>query len=118
MESSALKRQPTLLAFQTSPKGNQEKGTSVGNWLMREQANELLTVPDRSKIKGKRDYAILALLLGCAVRRQELASLDVDGIEMRRPMGLSRSLWEGRPSFCLGIAPFKRRNAILVRSRT
>jgi site-specific recombinase XerC len=59
------------------------KGTRVGNWLTREQAKELFTVPDRSKIKGKRDYAILALLLGCALRRQELASLDVDGIEMR-----------------------------------
>src|ERR1700722_12871129 len=60
-----------------------QKGTRVGNWLTREQSKELLTVPDRSKIKGKRDYAILALLLGCALRRQELASLDVDGIEMR-----------------------------------
>jgi integrase len=60
-----------------------QKGTRVGNWLTREQAKELLTVPDRSKIKGKRDYAILALLLGCALRRQELASLDVAGIEMR-----------------------------------
>ena len=53
------------------------------NWLTQEQAKELLTVPDRSRIKGKRDYAILALLVGCALRRQEPASLDVDGIEMR-----------------------------------
>src|SRR5271154_1078952 len=60
-----------------------QKGTRVGNWLTREQAKELLTVPDRSKIKGKRDYVILALLLGCALRRQELASLDVDAIQMR-----------------------------------
>jgi integrase len=58
-----------------------QKGTRLGNWLTREQAKELLTVPDRSK--GERDYAILALLLGCALRRQELASLDVDGIQMR-----------------------------------
>ena len=60
-----------------------QKGTRVGNWLTRDQAKELLTVPDRSTIKGKRDYVILALLLGCALRRQELASLDVDGIQMR-----------------------------------
>jgi integrase len=60
-----------------------QKGTRVGNWLTRDQAKELLTVPDRSKIKGKRDYVILALLLGCALRRQELASLDVDRIQMR-----------------------------------
>ena len=36
-----------------------QKGTRLGNWLTREQAKEPLTVPDRSKIKGKRDYAIL-----------------------------------------------------------
>jgi len=46
---------------------------------------ELLTVPDRSTIKGKWDYVILALLLGCTMRRQELASLDVNGIRMREP---------------------------------
>ncbi len=55
----------------------------MGNWLTRDQAKELLTVPDRSTIKGKRDYVILALLLGCALRPQELASLDVDAIQMR-----------------------------------
>jgi integrase len=60
-----------------------QKGTRLGNWLTRDQAKKLLTVPDRSKIKGKRDYVILALLLGCALRRQELASLDVNGIQMR-----------------------------------
>ena len=60
-----------------------EKGARLGNWLTREQAKELLAVPDRSTIKGKRDYAILALLVGCALRRQELAELDVEKIQMR-----------------------------------
>jgi integrase len=60
-----------------------EKGTRLGNWLTREQAKELLAVPDRSTLKGKRDYAILALLVGCALRRQELAELDVEKIQMR-----------------------------------
>jgi integrase len=60
-----------------------EKGTRLGNWLTREQAKELLAVPDRSTIKGKRDYAILALLVGCALRRQELAELDVEMREGR-----------------------------------
>ena len=60
-----------------------QKGTRLGNWLTRDQAKELLTVPDRSKIKGERDYAILALLLGCALRRQEQASLDVADIQLR-----------------------------------
>jgi len=60
-----------------------EKGTRLGNWLTKEQARELLGVPDRSTLKGKRDYAILALLVGCALRRRELASLTVEDIQMR-----------------------------------
>jgi integrase len=60
-----------------------QRGTRLGNWLTREQAKELLTVPDRSTLKGKRDYVILSLLVGCALRRQELASLDIASIQMR-----------------------------------
>jgi integrase len=60
-----------------------QKGTRLGNWLTREQAKELLAVPDRSTLKGKRDYVILALLVGCALRRNELAELDVDTIQQR-----------------------------------
>ncbi len=60
-----------------------QKGTRMGNWLTKEQARELLAVPDRSTVKGKRDYAILALLVGCALRRRELASLTVEDIQMR-----------------------------------
>jgi integrase len=60
-----------------------EKGTRLGNWLTREQAKQLLQVPDRSKLKGKRDYVILALLVGCALRRQELANLYIEDIQMR-----------------------------------
>jgi site-specific recombinase XerD len=58
-----------------------QKGTRLGNWLTREQAKELLAVPDRSTLKGKRDYVILALLVGCALRRNELAELDVETIQ-------------------------------------
>jgi integrase len=60
-----------------------QRGTRLGNWLTREQAKELLTVPDRSKLKGKRDYVIIALLVGCALRRKELASLSVEDIQLR-----------------------------------
>ncbi len=60
-----------------------QKGTRLGNWLTKEQARELLAVPDRSTVKGKRDYALLALLVGCALRRRELASLTVEDIQMR-----------------------------------
>lgn len=62
---------------------SRQKGTRLGNWLTREQAKELLAVPDRSTLKGKRDYVILALLVGCALRRNELAELDVETIQQR-----------------------------------
>ena len=32
-----------------------QKGTRLGNWLTREQAKDLLAVPDRSTLKGKRN---------------------------------------------------------------
>ena len=60
-----------------------ERGTRLGNWLTKEQARELLAVPDRSTLKGKRDYAILGLLVGFPLRRRELASLDVAEVQLR-----------------------------------
>lgn len=60
-----------------------QSGTRLGNWLSKEQARELLAVPDRATVKGKRDYAILAILVGCALRRRELASLTVEDIQLR-----------------------------------
>jgi integrase len=46
-----------------------------------------LAVPDRATLKGKRDYVILALLVGCALRRNELAELDVETIQQREGAG-------------------------------
>ena len=51
-----------------------QQGTRMGNWLNREQAKKLLAVPDREKLIGKRDHVLLALLIGCGLRRQELAN--------------------------------------------
>lgn len=54
-----------------------QQGTRMGNWLNRPQAKELLAVSDWERLIGKRDHVILALLLGCGLRRQELAQLDL-----------------------------------------
>src|SRR5882757_2481021 len=72
-----------------------QKGTRLGNWLTREQAKELLAVPDRATLKGNRDYVILAMLVGCALRRQELAALDLETIQMREGRWVLADL-EGR----------------------
>jgi integrase len=60
-----------------------QQGTLTGNWLTRSQAKELLAVPDSERLIGKRDHALLALLLGCGLRRQELAQLQVEDIVER-----------------------------------
>ena len=60
-----------------------QNGVRLGNWLTKEQARELLRVPDRETLKGKRDYCILALLTGCALRRKELAMIEVTTLQLR-----------------------------------
>jgi site-specific recombinase XerC len=66
-----------------SLKGVRQSGARAGNWLTREQARDLLAQPDIDTPEGKRDRAILAVLLGCALRRSELASLDSRHIQQR-----------------------------------
>ena len=46
-------------------------------------------MPDRGTLKGKRDHVIPALLVGCALRRNELAMLDVETIQMAKAGGLA-----------------------------
>jgi site-specific recombinase XerD len=64
-------------------RGVKNEGVRAGNWLTREQARELLLAPDISTLKGKRDRAILAVLLGCGLRRSELVRLEVGQVEQR-----------------------------------
>lgn len=74
-----------------------QKGTRLGNWPTREQAKELLGVPDRSTLKGKRDYVILALLVGCALRRQGISHPQCrDHPASGGPLGAGRSRREGK----------------------
>jgi integrase len=50
-------------------------GIRVGNWLSLKPAQVLLSAPDIATVKGLRDRAILAVLLGCGLRRPEVAKL-------------------------------------------
>ena len=67
----------------TSLKGGRQSGAKVGNWLSREEARNLLAAPDLTTLEGQRDRAILAVLLGCALRRSELAVLRWEHLVQR-----------------------------------
>ena len=55
----------------------------AGNWLSLKQAQALLNAPDITTMKGLRDRAIIAVLLGCALRRSEVAALTMGHIQQR-----------------------------------
>ena len=64
-------------------KGAKRSGVRLGHWLTADQAQTLLAAPDVTTLKGMRDSAILAVLLGTGLRRSELADLNVAHIQER-----------------------------------
>ena len=48
-----------------------------------EQGAALWQAPDRERLKGKRDRALLSLLLACGLRRHEVAELTTDHLRQR-----------------------------------
>jgi site-specific recombinase XerD len=74
---------PELSAGVMRIKGVARHGRRMGNWLTPAQAEALLAAPDANTLKGKRDRAILALMLGCGLRRAEIANLQCAALQPR-----------------------------------
>ncbi|MGA2271352.1 MAG: tyrosine-type recombinase/integrase [Bryobacteraceae bacterium] len=74
---------PELAAGIRRVKGAKYLGIRLGNWLTTEQARALCQVPDCTTLKGKRDRALLAILLGCGLRRRDAAELDTCHFQRR-----------------------------------
>ncbi|MGA2275866.1 MAG: tyrosine-type recombinase/integrase [Bryobacteraceae bacterium] len=74
---------PELANGITRVKGVASKGVRLGNWLSLRQAQALLNAPDIATMKGMRDRAIIAVLLGCGLRRSEVAALTMEHIQQR-----------------------------------
>src|SRR6516162_4643024 len=74
---------PDLAAGIRHVKGVKKFGVRLGNWLTSEQSQRLWHAPDVERLKGKRDCALLAVLLACGLRRHELIDLDFDHIQQR-----------------------------------
>ena len=74
---------PEIAAGIQRVKSAKSIGVRAGNWLSLKQAQALLNAPDITTTKGLRDRAIIAVLLGCALRRSEVAALTMGHIQQR-----------------------------------
>lgn len=61
----------------------QDKPDEVGRRLTRDQANDLLSQPGLSDLKGLRDTAMIALALATGIREGELVKLEVKDLRKR-----------------------------------
>src|SRR5271156_4014180 len=66
---------PDLAAGIRRVKGSKKLGIRLGNWLTVDEARTLWQLPSSNTLKGTKDRAILAVLLGCGLRRGELIQL-------------------------------------------
>lgn len=74
---------PHLAAGIRAVRGVRQTGRRSGNWLVREQAQALRDAPEINRLKGLRDRALLAVLLGCGLRRSEAAELRFSHLQQR-----------------------------------
>ncbi|MCB8982144.1 MAG: site-specific integrase, partial [Ardenticatenaceae bacterium] len=81
---------PTLAYGVERVKGIKQEGVRAGNWLTKEEAEQLINTPvirwRREEIplrKAIRDQAILALMIGTGLRRAEVAGLTWAMIQQR-----------------------------------
>src|SRR5437867_5539350 len=74
---------PELAAGIRRVKGAKRLGVRIGNWLTVDQSKTLLGEPPANSLRGKRDRAILALLIGCGLRRAEVVGLGTEDFQIR-----------------------------------
>lgn len=74
---------PEFVAGIRRVRGVKKLGQQVGNWLTAEEGQQLVGAVRTDTLRGKRDAAMLGLLLGCGLRRSEVADLGIERIQRR-----------------------------------
>jgi integrase len=74
---------PELAAAIRRVKGVRRLGVRLGNWLTAEQGRRLVHGMGPTTLRGLRDHAMVALLLGCGLRRGEALGLALESIQQR-----------------------------------
>jgi integrase len=74
---------PELAAGIRRVKGVRRIGVRLGNWLTPEEGRRLLESAAPSSARDGRDHAMVAMLIGCGLRRAELLALRVESIQQR-----------------------------------
>ena len=64
-------------------KGVKNLGVRLGNWLTADQAHALWQTLNEERLIGKRNRAMLCLLLACGLRRHEVVGPRVDDLQRR-----------------------------------
>jgi site-specific recombinase XerD len=74
---------PELVAGIRRVKGVKRFGQAVGNGLTTEEGQQLLGAVCTDTLRGRRDAAMLGLLLGYGLRPSEVANLEIERIQRR-----------------------------------
>jgi site-specific recombinase XerC len=86
---------PELAAGIRRVKGVRRLGVRLGNWLTVEQGRRLLHGNGSLTLRELRDHAMVALLIGCGLRRGEVLALALESLQQREEQVIADLMGKG-----------------------
>jgi integrase len=74
---------PDLAAGIRRVKGARRLGVRIGNWLTAEEGRRMIGSFGSSALRQRRNRAMIAVLIGCGLRRAEAAALKFEDVQLR-----------------------------------